>query len=89
MREELKENQFITTAKDLVNTYVDHLKHTVKCTYCGGWGHHSKNCSTLHTINRWAGTSKTLKSAWGTIKGTALKKRILKAMNKGAEGRRN
>jgi len=39
-------------------------------------------------MNRYAASTKTLKAAWGTLKGDILKDRIHKAMKVGAKRRR-
>lgn len=78
----------LLNAQRTMEAYIEVLRNSVECTYCKGWGHHARNCSTLRVINRMAKTSKTLKGAWGFMKGAALKKRILKATTKGAAGRK-
>lgn len=39
---------------------------------CTGYGHHVKQCGTYRSMNRYATGTKTLKSAWGTVKGTYI-----------------
>lgn len=70
--------------KSALRHLIEVYKKDLACTFCQGWGHHAKDCSTLRKINRVAKSSATLKGVWGSVKAAHLTKHIGKRILEGA-----
>ena len=64
---------FLKESEALITQYLYHLKISTKCKFCGGYGHHGRECSTLKKVNRYTRSVPHLKSAWGGMKSAYLK----------------
>lgn len=73
-------------SKHTMYKLIESLNHTT-CQFCFGWGHVTKNCSTLKQINKIAKSSKDLKSAWGYMKSDYIRLKVKEATDKGVAGR--
>lgn len=83
-----KEGEDLTAAKELLKDMWKSQMTSQSCTFCTGKGHHAKECSSKKKLDKIASSNKTWKAAWGTIKGYEKRKRITKACEKGAAGRK-
>jgi hypothetical protein len=57
-------------------------KEDIVCELCRGWGHKTKNCPSLGSMNKATCSTPGLKAAWGTFKSRSVKRNVLMAMNK-------
>ena len=79
-----------TTEEDVfIKEHEDYLRKDVRCSFCSGWGHNTKQCTTLKQINKHFASSPGLRASWGKRKADIVHERVMKLVNKGKAARRN
>ena len=79
-----------TTEEDeFIKVHEAYLRKDVRCSFCSGWGHNTKQCTTLKQINKHFASSPGLRASWGKHKSKIVHERVMELVNKGKAARRN